>query len=974
MASTITFTSKSSKERAEEKKQFLKEKFIELIIKVPLFRSLARNNLNSVADSFTEIKFNRKDVIIKEGEVGQTMYILKAGKVNIYKQILEENSKQKFIRTLEPPNYFGEYALLSNSPRTASVIVASESCSCYMLHKEALTCLYPANILMRCRKFLESKRVFEQNPVFNRLPALILSHLRDIMRPLIYAKGDIIVEKSTIANYMVCIIDGEITSCSDNEKILPLGDIHGIAHLIDGNCSGTENDVKSKDNIDHGSDAQHSENKYWDQTLKTISPTAICTTITLEDIKSCLGADYYPLFVRRARAYLYNLKKNKKCTNTNQGDGNLFVGHYPQTPSKPPPLLKVDSSCQLASLYKNLMDYLLHKASVTMEMKDLLSHVCWNNEKKAVYIIQKITKKILKMAPFDRNDTHVYFLKVLLRQVKWPYMLKPFIQDRNFYKHLLFTSVGKNATLYSNNEKLNNGNAYILLSGSINEIDVYGNVQNVYTAGDVFGTIALSSTGRRKFIAIANSKSRAVEIHKTTYNGMLNQCIVEKNRTKEVTKLSTYLKQHVTPFRQFENDIMIEFVSKCSTHTYLPGHVFNQIGDTLGSVYIILSGHVDINRTILIKGKHQNVVNNYTAKVTSIGQAQWFGLSAIECGLHEEEVAEESKFPSSIKNTNKTDNDAEITEKNILDNAHDNNDCSNDNFRKDVEVESHIASTKVEVLAIPSFLLQELPRNMLHSFKDDYIGRNSWRLIATENAIFCRRSDILRTLCQTDSLKSVVNSIMSGFEKNHSRPSSPRVIKNMVEESIRKYRAKPIPSAFEHMQQKRLENAMGKIHIRPKVLIDEFYRLPNGSFQLQHHCDVNNSTIKNKSRDKVASKIRKVPQCKHIRSKNNPSPRRVTLKAYNKKLDNQMLDLKLEKLERPEETVITKKCTGNDKNSVTQAKEVDVAQKMWKCNWRVGKPFKQKKTPMAMPEMVFRDNEQLKTKRQTLLGGAYNFV
>ena len=189
-------------------------------------------------------------------------------------------------------------------------------------------------------------------------------------------------------------------------------------------------------------------------------------------------------------------------------------------------------------------------------------------------------------------------------------------------------------------------------------------------------------------------------------------------------------------------------------------------------------------------------------------------------------MAEESNFPRSTKNTNKVadtnaataiihevENDAEITRRNILKTTHGNNDCSDNNSTKNVEVESHIASTKVEVLAIPSFLLQELPRNMLRSFKDDYIARNSWRLIATENAIFCKRSDILRTLCQTESLKYVVNSIMSGFEKNPSRPSSPRVIKDMVEESIRKYRAKPIPSAFEHMQQKRLENAMGKIQI-----------------------------------------------------------------------------------------------------------------------------------------------------------------
>ena len=59
MASSSTFVTTTNPNKwAEEKKQFLKEKFIELIIKVPLFQALSKDNLNRIADSFTEIKFN----------------------------------------------------------------------------------------------------------------------------------------------------------------------------------------------------------------------------------------------------------------------------------------------------------------------------------------------------------------------------------------------------------------------------------------------------------------------------------------------------------------------------------------------------------------------------------------------------------------------------------------------------------------------------------------------------------------------------------------------------------------------------------------------------------------------------------------------------------------------------------------------------------------------------------------------------
>ena len=115
MASSSTFVTTTNPNKwAEEKKQFLKEKFIELIIKVPLFQALSKDNLNRIADSFTEIKFNDKDVIIREGELGEVMYILKSGKVNIYKQMSDESPKPTFIRTLEPPSYDCLHPLYQN--------------------------------------------------------------------------------------------------------------------------------------------------------------------------------------------------------------------------------------------------------------------------------------------------------------------------------------------------------------------------------------------------------------------------------------------------------------------------------------------------------------------------------------------------------------------------------------------------------------------------------------------------------------------------------------------------------------------------------------------------------------------------------------------------------------------------------------------------------------------------------------------
>ena len=128
------------------------------------------------------------------------------------------------------------------------------------------------------------------------------------------------------------------------------------------------------------------------------------------------------------------------------------------------------------------------------------------------------------------------------------------------------------------------------------------------------------------------------------------------------------------------------------------------------------------------------------------------------------------------------------------------------------ELESYIAKTAVNVLVIPIKILQQLPLYVLRAFNDDYRIRDTWRKTAVQNAHFCRRYDILRTMCDKKALTNVVEKVMSGFEKNPCRPSSPRIIKNSITNSVRTLRTKPLPNNNDTMLQKKQENAMAVVH------------------------------------------------------------------------------------------------------------------------------------------------------------------
>lgn len=63
-------------------------------------------------------------VLFREGEPGTEMYVLQSGVVRITRQLRDV---EKLLATLGPGEFFGEMAIISNRPRTATAEVVSEA-------------------------------------------------------------------------------------------------------------------------------------------------------------------------------------------------------------------------------------------------------------------------------------------------------------------------------------------------------------------------------------------------------------------------------------------------------------------------------------------------------------------------------------------------------------------------------------------------------------------------------------------------------------------------------------------------------------------------------------------------------------------------------------------------------------------------------------------------------------------------------
>lgn len=101
----------------------------------PLFQALSSDQLRKVAGIARRRDGAAGEVIFREGEAGDEMYVVVAGKVRISKQV--EGVGEEALSILEPGSYFGEMAMIDDAPRSADAR-AHSACALAAIRREDL--------------------------------------------------------------------------------------------------------------------------------------------------------------------------------------------------------------------------------------------------------------------------------------------------------------------------------------------------------------------------------------------------------------------------------------------------------------------------------------------------------------------------------------------------------------------------------------------------------------------------------------------------------------------------------------------------------------------------------------------------------------------------------------------------------------------------------------------------------------------
>jgi CRP/FNR family cyclic AMP-dependent transcriptional regulator len=119
---------------------------------VPFFTSLNDRELDVVRAVAAEKSYPKNAVVLTEGEMGDSLYMIQSGKVKVF--IGDEEGREIILKILGPGAFFGEMSMIDKQPRSASVTTLEASTFLVLTHVAFERCVEQAPriaaLVMQC--------------------------------------------------------------------------------------------------------------------------------------------------------------------------------------------------------------------------------------------------------------------------------------------------------------------------------------------------------------------------------------------------------------------------------------------------------------------------------------------------------------------------------------------------------------------------------------------------------------------------------------------------------------------------------------------------------------------------------------------------------------------------------------------------------------------------------------------------------
>ncbi|KAL8009540.1 putative cGMP-dependent kinase, protein kinase-like domain superfamily, rmlC-like jelly roll [Plasmopara halstedii] len=197
---------------------------------VELLQRLSNNQMQKVAAALKLQRFGDGDYIIRQGDDGNTFYIIVEGTVRCTSRA-GGGEADKELMTLQRGNYFGEMALVLNEPRQANCIAVGPV-DCYVMDRSEFT-----KLLGPLRSLIDRQmriRVLRSVPLLSSLTDDELDILAHALHVVSFEDGSVIIKEGDAADTFYMISDGKVSVRKSNVEIMKLqsGEFFGERALL----------------------------------------------------------------------------------------------------------------------------------------------------------------------------------------------------------------------------------------------------------------------------------------------------------------------------------------------------------------------------------------------------------------------------------------------------------------------------------------------------------------------------------------------------------------------------------------------------------------------------------------------------------------------------------------------------------------------------------------------------------------------
>eukprot|EP01016_Furgasonia_blochmanni_P050366 TRINITY_DN7773_c0_g1_i4.p1 TRINITY_DN7773_c0_g1~~TRINITY_DN7773_c0_g1_i4.p1 ORF type:complete len:373 (-),score=48.66 TRINITY_DN7773_c0_g1_i4:384-1502(-) len=167
-----------------------------------MFSALDEQERDIVVNAMDEKKYRTGEVVIRQGENGDLLYVVDSGSLKCFKKFDGEN-QPRYLKTYVSGESFGELALLYNAPRAATIQADSDSVL-FALDRETFNNIVKeATVKKRQRyeDFLKRVELLGLMDVYER------NKIADGLKTAFYKKGDYIVRQVEIwHNFLQAVV------------------------------------------------------------------------------------------------------------------------------------------------------------------------------------------------------------------------------------------------------------------------------------------------------------------------------------------------------------------------------------------------------------------------------------------------------------------------------------------------------------------------------------------------------------------------------------------------------------------------------------------------------------------------------------------------------------------------------------------------------------------------------------------------